>query len=139
MENWLVGPWMKVRRKAGRSRRWTPPVRIAHRRWAKSGLQAVPQGAGSDWLVMARVGLDNAKTVMASLARPPAAGLGSQSVLAAIPEVYLYGLYESPAWTHSPIGSWSADPLQYRLRYGPDYEPTVVGSHVARNNRRPIP
>src|SRR6267142_562470 len=49
----------------------------------------------------------------------------------------LYG-HESPAWTHSPIGSWSADPLQYRLRHGPDYEPTVVGSHVARNNRRPI-
>src|ERR1700676_742852 len=50
----------------------------------------------------------------------------------------LYGLYESPAWTHSPIGSWSADPLQDRLRHGPDYEPAVVGSHVARNNRRPI-
>src|SRR6266436_8909913 len=50
----------------------------------------------------------------------------------------LYGLYESPAWTHSPIGAWSADPLQYRLRHGPDYEPAVMGSHVARNNRRPI-
>src|ERR1700737_286887 len=63
---------------------------------------------------------------MPSLARPPAAGLGSQSVLVAIPEVYLHGLYEALAWTH------------YRLRHGPDYEPTVVGSHVARNNRRPI-
>src|ERR1700682_53508 len=50
----------------------------------------------------------------------------------------LYGLYDSPAWTHSPISSTSADPLQYRLRHGPDYEPAVVGSHVARNNRRPI-
>ena len=40
---------------------------------------------------MARVGLDNAKTVMASLARPPGAGLGSQSVLAAIPEVHYMG------------------------------------------------
>src|SRR5258707_14112584 len=51
----------------------------------------------------------------------------------------VYGLYdESPAWTHSPFGSWSADPLQCRLRHGLDYEPTVVGNHVARNNRRPI-
>src|SRR5258708_1876770 len=40
---------------------------------------------------MERVGRDNAKTVMASLVRPPAAGLGSQSVLAAIPEVYYMG------------------------------------------------
>src|SRR5229473_2754725 len=46
IENWPVGPRTKVRRRAGRSRRWTPPVRIAHRRWAKSGLQAVAQGAG---------------------------------------------------------------------------------------------
>jgi hypothetical protein len=46
IENWLVGPRTKVRRKAGRSRRSTPPVRIAHRRWATSGLQAVAQGAG---------------------------------------------------------------------------------------------
>src|SRR5258708_39301706 len=77
---------------------------------------------------------------MPSLARPPAAGLRSQSVLVAFRRctIVLYGLHESPAWTHSPIGSWSADPLQYRLRHGPDYEPTVVGSHVARNNRWPI-
>ena len=45
LENWLVSPRTKVRRKAGRSRRSTPPVRIAAHR-AKSGLQAVAQGAG---------------------------------------------------------------------------------------------
>src|SRR6476469_231720 len=65
------------------------------------------------------------------------AWLGISKRFGGNPEV-LYGLYESPAWTHSPFGSWSADPLQYRLRHGPDYEPIVVGSDVARNNRRPI-
>src|SRR6266404_5826068 len=89
IENWLVGPWTKVRRKAGRSRRWTPPARIAHRRWAKSGLQAVaqvPDNGTSD--SDGESGPRQCQTVMPSLARPPAAGLGSHSVLAAIPEVY---------------------------------------------------
>src|ERR1700730_2015067 len=60
--------------------------------------------------------------------------LGISKRSGGIPEVR----YGGALWTHSPIGSWSADPLQYRLRHGPDYEPAVVGSHVARNNRRPI-
>src|ERR1700726_3115386 len=36
--------------------------------------------------------------------------LGISKRFGGIPEGILYGLYESPAWTHSPIGSWSADP-----------------------------
>src|SRR3977135_431979 len=73
IENWLVGPRTKVRRRAGRSRRWTPPVRIAHRRWASSGLQAVAQGAGQWTVGLARdgeSGLRQCQTVMPSLAGP---------------------------------------------------------------------
>src|SRR6266404_7673930 len=72
MENWLVRPRTMVRRKAGRSRRWSHQFALHTADVQNPGFRPwrrVPDNGTSDWPGMARVGRDNAKTVMASLAR----------------------------------------------------------------------
>src|SRR5260370_33830546 len=77
-----------------------------------AGRRIMERRTGQGWREWAEIMPDRD----AELARPPAAGLGSQSVLVALRRCTIYGLYdESPAWTHSAFGSWSADPLQCRL------------------------